>query len=131
KLSETRPTRSDDSRQRFRSVARAWLRFLGRWQAPQLSSQPYADLITDFAVSMRQERGLAESTIILRCGFVKQFFDRLASPASALRAVRLRQVEEVWAWQGQQGYTRGSIRTYVEALRAFFRHAERRGWCSP
>jgi integrase/recombinase XerD len=32
KPSETRPTESYGSRERFRSVAKAWLRFLGRWQ---------------------------------------------------------------------------------------------------
>ena len=79
---------------------------------------------------MRQERGLAESTITLRCGFVRKFFDRLASTPATLQAVRLKHVEEVLAWQGRQGYTRGSLRAYVEALRAFFRHAERRGWCA-
>ena len=131
KTSETRPADPDDSRQRFRSVARAWLHFLGRWQPPQLPPQPCADLITDFALSMRQERGLAESTITLRCGFVRKFFDRLASPPATLHAVRLKQVEEVLAWQGHQGYTRGSLRAYVEALRAFFRHAQRRGLCAP
>jgi site-specific recombinase XerD len=129
--SEARSLEPYGSRERFRAVARAWLRFLGRWQPPHLPPQPYADLITDFTLSMRQERGLAESTITLRCGFVKKFFDRLASPAVPLHAVRLKQVEEVLAWQGRQGYTRGSLRAYVEALRAFFRHAERRGWCIP
>jgi site-specific recombinase XerD len=131
KPSEARPAEPYGSRERFRSVATAWLRFLGRWQPAPRPPQPYADLIADFALSMRQERGLAESTITLRCGFVKKFFDRLASPAATLQAVRLKQVEEVLAWQGRQGYTRGSLRAYVEALRAFFRHAARRGWCAP
>jgi len=80
---------------------------------------------------MRQERGLAESTITLRCGFVRKFFDRLAGPPATLQAVRLKHVEEVLAWQGHQGYTRGSLRAYAEALWAFFRHAQRRGWCAP
>lgn len=131
KPSEVQPIGPDGPRERFRAAAKAWLRFLGRWQAPQLPPQPDADLITDFALSMQQERGLAESTITLRCGFVRKFFDRLEGPPATLHAVRLKQVEEVLAWQGRQGYTRGSLRAYVEALRAFFRHAERRGWCVP
>lgn len=131
KALENRSSEPYGPRERFLTVARAWLRFLGRWQPPPLPPQPYADLITDFALSMRQERGLAESTITLRCGFVRKFFDRLASTPTTLQAVRLKHVEEVLAWQGRQGYTRGSIRAYVEALRAFFRHAERRGWCAP
>jgi site-specific recombinase XerD len=131
KALEIRSSEPEGSRQRFRSVARAWLRFLGRGQPPQLPPQPYAERIRDFALSMRQERGLAESTITLRCGFVRKFFDRLASSPATLHAVCLKQVEEVLAWQGRQGYPRGSLRAYVEALRAFFRHAERRGWGAP
>ena len=131
KALEIRSSEPYGPRERFRAVARAWLRFLGRWQPAPVPPQPYSDLIADFALSMRQERGLAESTITLRCGFVRKFFDRLAPPPATLHAVRLKQVEEVLAWQGRQGYTRGSLRAYVEALRAFFRHAERRGWCAP
>lgn len=70
KPSETRPTESDDSRERFRSVARAGLRFLGRWQAPKLPPHAHADLIADFAVSMRQERGLAEGSVMVAAAFV-------------------------------------------------------------
>jgi site-specific recombinase XerD len=61
---------------------------------------------------------------------VNKFFERFGSCGCALATVQVRQIDETLAWQGRQGYTRAAIRTYADSLKAFFRYAERRGWCA-
>ncbi len=127
--SEARPFEPYGSRETFRSVASAWLRFLGRWQPPQLPPPPDADLIRDFALSLRQERGLPESTITLRVR--QEVLRSLGESAGHLTRGSPEISGGGLGLAGTPRYTRRSPRAYVEALRAFFRRAERRGWGAP
>jgi site-specific recombinase XerD len=40
-------------------------------------------------------------------------------------------VDEFLMFKGDNGWNRESVSTAAQALRSFFRHAERRGWCKP
>ena len=54
-------------RMSFISNAKQWLRFLGRLRPPEVTRQPYADMIEEFNNYMTGERGLASRTIRGRC----------------------------------------------------------------
>ena len=49
----------------------------------------------------------------------------------SLAAVRLRDVDDFLIFKGANGWSRKSACGYADALRAFFRYAEQRGWCKP
>ncbi len=45
--------------------------------------------------------------------------------------MRLRDVDDFLIFKGTNGWSRKSARGYADALRAFFRYAERCSWCKP
>jgi integrase/recombinase XerD len=94
--------------------------------APPLST---AKLLEDFAAAMRQERGLAISTISRTCHAIAQFLLWCGQKDLPLAELRIDSVDEFLASKGQQGCVRISIRSQAQWLRGFLRHAERRGWC--
>ena len=87
-------------------------------------------LLEDFAAAMRQERGLAISTITRTCRANGQFLNWYGQKHLTLAELRIDHVDEFLALKGQQGCARISIRAQAQWLRGFLRHAERRGWCN-
>lgn len=118
------------SRELFLRVGTSWLRFLGRWQETQPRPSPFAGLIKDFADYMREERGLSEATIHGRCWQVEKLLVWLMRQNRCLAEVSLREVDAFLSWKGGQDWGRVSVATSAKASRAFFRHAEMRGWCA-
>jgi len=97
----------------------------------QSAAQPFVStmLPEDFAAAMRQERGLAISTISRTCRAVGHFLRRCGQKQRPLAELRIGHVDEFLALKGQQGCLRISIRSQAQWLRGFLRHAERRAWC--
>jgi site-specific recombinase XerD len=103
----------------------------------------------------RQRNGRKiKSTKSSRHGFVNlankwmRFLDRLKQPARAswqaghflswlvangqrMNTVSISHIEEFLAWKGKTCWSRKSVSTAAQSLRAFFRHAEFRAWCQP
>src|SRR5437870_4993863 len=80
---------------------------------------------------MRNERGLSEVTVRGRCWQVNKFLDWLNSQDRSFGEVALQDVDAFLARNGKTGWGRVSVATSANALRAFFRHVETRGWCTP
>jgi site-specific recombinase XerD len=118
------------SRYRFRQYATRWLAFLGRLQPTAVPPpHPFAQEIAAFAEYLGREKGLAATTIDGRCLALGQFLGRLGS-AGSLRRVTATQLDEVLIGQASEGrLSRRTVQDHASALRAFFRFAERRGWC--
>jgi integrase/recombinase XerD len=117
-------------RLRFISDARQWLTFLGRLRPQEAARRPYTDLVEGFADHMLREKGLSPHTIRIRCWHVEQFLERFWEHHQSFEEVTIADIDAAIACKGNQdGYARGSILNYVNALRAFFRYAEQRGWC--
>src|SRR5262249_15586105 len=113
----------------FRWHATQWLQFLGRLQRPTPALHPYADLINDFARSMHGERGLSPQTIDDRCRRVQDFLQRLGIPLQDFHEITIPQVDAALMEKlTRGGCARVTVRSYAGSLRAFFRHAEGRGW---
>jgi len=119
------------SRDHFVNVATKWLRFLERLQPPTRSSEPYEPYVSDFASYMENERGLSPASIHSHCWKSAQFLGWFFDQAPDLGTVSVSHVEEFLAWKGDTCWNRKSVSTAAQALRAFFRHAEFRGWCQP
>jgi integrase/recombinase XerD len=117
------------SRELFLQVGADWLHFLGRWEKPQPAPAPFAGLIKNFVDYMREERGLSEVTIRGRCWHVEKFLTWLISQNRRVAETSVRDVDAFLSEKGGLYWGRVSVATSAKALRAFFRHAEMRGWC--
>ena len=118
-----------DSKTAFIKLAESWFRFLGRFSKMPPVQGPLSEFFRDFSTWMEEERGLAEATIAYRLATARNFFkwyDALGRPFSA---VRLIDVDAYLASLAQRGWSRRTIATEAGMLRAFFRHAGRRGRC--
>jgi integrase/recombinase XerD len=115
---------------RFISDAKQWLAFLGRLRRPEAARRPYTHMIEEFADYSSQERGLSRHTIRIRCWFLEQFLNRYWQQHHSLNEISIVDIDAAIARKGEQdSYARTSIKSYVTALRSFFRYAEQRGWC--
>jgi site-specific recombinase XerD len=118
------------TRERFLQLARDWLRFLGRLQLPPAKPRLHAEHIAAFADHMSREQGLSAETIVGRCSALEPFLDRLGAPAGTLSEITIAQIDTALIEQiSQRGYARRTVQTLASILRAFFRYAQRCGWC--
>lgn len=112
------------------SITKQWLGFLNR-----ISPEPepfYIRFINEFSIYMQRERGLSDKTIHCECGHVNAFLSRYATDSDGLSSISIEQIDDAIARKGSQdGCARNSINFYAASLRAFFRYAEMKGWCSP
>ena len=118
------------SRKLFVQTATNWLHFLGRLEQPQPKTVPFADRLADFAAYQRNERGLSPATIRGQGWQVEKFWSWLGQQNRSFDDVSLEDVDAFLAGNGKRGWGRVSVSTSAKALRAFFRHAASRGWCS-
>jgi len=118
------------SRQLFVQTATSWLHFLGRLQEPKAEISPWVDRLADFATYQRDERGLSPVTIASQCWHAEKFLRWLGIQNRGFDQVCLADVDAFLASQGKLGWSRVSVATSAMALRGFFRHAARRGWCA-
>ena len=121
-------------RQRFVSQATCWLRFAGRLQVPAAPSHPHATEVAVFVEHMRRERGWSEATIRYRRSRADEFLRRFCRGNRTLADITVGAVDCALSDKETRDgriRTRATIRNHADALRAFFRFAEDRGWCRP
>ena len=114
----------------FAYVAKKWLRFHGRLRVPTRARAWFADQLEDFATYMAAEQGLSPHSIRSHTWKTSKFLVWLADRHRSLLRVTLEDVDDFLAFKGANGWNRKSVSVATQALRAFFRHAERRGWCA-
>jgi site-specific recombinase XerD len=117
-------------RQAFMRFTTRWLLFTGHLRGAKPRPQPYAALLDDFVQWMRQERGLSPSTLDSRRRNVGTFLEWLYERRRRVSDLDLRELDGYLQHVHGKGHSRMTIRAYVNAVRAFVRHGERRGWCS-
>jgi integrase/recombinase XerD len=115
----------------FTYVAKKWLHFAGVLKRPPIPRMCFADEIDDFARWMTEERGLAALTARSHRHKTSLFLKWFSERRRSLAAARLRDLDDFLIFKGTNGWSRKSARGYADALRAFFRYAEQRGWCKP
>jgi integrase/recombinase XerD len=118
------------SRLRFVQVATDWLHFMARLQLPPVTPHPSAELVDEFVIYMRCERGLSPNTIHNRCWHVRAFLAWLAEQHGDIATATLEHVDAFLSMRGEQGWCRVSIATAATALRSFFAHMAVMGHCA-
>jgi integrase/recombinase XerD len=113
----------------FALTARRFLRFEGKLKYPRLT-EPFSRYLDDFVAAMSSERGLSEATIRGRRYRAADFLKWYARRHRALRTIRLTDIEGYTARKPLEGRNRVTRHSESGSLRAFFRHAESRGWCA-
>jgi site-specific recombinase XerD len=113
----------------FTYVAKKWLRFAGKLKQPKVARMRYADRVEDYALWMREEEGLSELSVEAYCWKARLFLQWLLAQSRSLQRMQVKDVDEFLIFKAGHGWSRRSVAVVAQALRAFFRHAERRGWC--
>jgi integrase/recombinase XerD len=121
---------SPTARPLFIRFATAWLRFLDRLLPVTPPAGPYDRWVQAFADDLRQERGLNAKTVSSHSRYVLDFLGRIGVSPEAWPRVTLAEIEDALREKlAVAGYARNTASHYGEALRAFFRFAQRHGWC--
>ena len=113
----------------FGYVAKKWLHFAGKLKSPPTPRTWFTDHLEDFARWMTEERGLSPLSVRSHRWKASRFLTWFSERHPCLASVRLQDVDEFLILQGSTRWNRTSVTVAAQALRAFFRHAERRGWC--
>jgi hypothetical protein len=80
-------------RESLRRTATAWMAFLGKLTTDPQPVTRFAPLLRPFEAFLRDERGLALSTIQRCCRHARGLLDHLAEAGRALRCVRLEEID--------------------------------------
>ena len=124
----------DVAQRHFVSHATCWLRFSGRLEDSAISTHPHSGVVADFVDYMRQERGWSEATIRDRRARADDFLRRFCARTGALAEVTIATIDRALSENNARTgrpRCRTTIRTHADALRAFFRFTEDRGWSRP
>jgi len=92
--------------------------------------QPFSSMLDDFADSMKAERGLAPITVKGDRYQAARFLTWFSSRHRKFSEVSVRDLDRYLAMEGRN-WTLVTLAGQSACLRAFSRHAESRGWCSP
>ena len=112
----------------FAQTARRFLRFEGKLQYPRLP-QPFSKYLEEFVEAMSTERGLSEATIRGRRYRAADFLKWYARRHRGLRGIRLMDIDAYTSRKPMEDRNPVTRHSESSCLRAFFRHAESRGWC--
>jgi site-specific recombinase XerD len=114
----------------FTYAAKKWLGFHGRLKLPSAPPMRFADQLSDFARYMTEEKGLSPYSVRSHCSQTSRFLKWFGERHRLLARARVEDVDEFLAMKGVSGWNRKSVSVAAQALRAFFRYAQTRGWCA-
>ncbi len=83
-----------------------------------------------FLVSLKQERGFADATIVNRERSLKPFLDWLVAEGVPLSTVSPVVITKYFTGTVAGRWKRTTVSFHVQSLRSFFRYASSRGWCA-
>jgi len=124
----TRPRSIQGARTGFISVGSAWLRHLGRLEEVPIQV-PFAEQFGAFLLHLRDERGLADNTLICRRRSLAHFFGWLSERGISIGTVGPREITEYFSAHRIRPWKRATVSFHVYTLRSFFRYAASRSWC--
>lgn len=128
---ETGVTRGEPEYRRcFVRYTTRWLLFTRHLRGREPQPRAYAALLDDFVQWMGQERGLSPSTLDSRRRNAGAFLEWLYGRGRRVSDLDLKDLDAYLQHVHAKGHSRMTIRAYVNAVRVFVRHGERRGWCS-
>lgn len=114
----------------FLRITTRWLLFTGHLQDAAPRPRAYTALLDDFAQWMSKERGLSPGTLRNRRWHLARFLDWLDERGQRVSDLNLLGLDAYLQHLHARRLSRVSIKIHTNAIRAFIRHAERRGWCA-
>jgi site-specific recombinase XerD len=121
---------SEHIRQSLRRTATKWMAFLGKLAADPQPATPASVVLKQFETFLRDERGLALSTIKRCCLHARRLLDRLTNARRTLKRVRLEDIDSYMSALTASGWRRSSLPGAADAVRSFLRFAQSRGLCT-
>lgn len=115
----------------LRRTATAWMAFLGKLAVDPSPVTPASVILKQFETFLRDERGLALSTIQRCCRHARRLLDQLTKARRTLRRVRIEDIDSYMSALTLAGWRRSSLPGAADAIRSFLRFAQSRGLCTP
>ena len=115
--------------QRVVDIGRPWLRFLGWWREPAVTFQYQCEL-DRYVTWMRDERGFTPSTVEQWARIARRFLRWCEQANHELAALQIGDIDEYFAIQGTERWSRVCVANTASALRGFLRHAAMQGICA-
>ena len=120
------------SERNFRYWAIQWLRHWGRLtERPAPQAPPFSPLLDGFRGYMANELGLRPLSIRSHGWKTQKFLEWYGSRGRPFADVAIQDVDQFLIARGTATWCRRSVSIAVQALRAFFRYAERTRQCRP
>lgn len=118
---------------RFAEVAEKWFSFHSQLVIPPaVPPSPHYELLEEFSCSLRDLKGLSKDTIKGYRLRSLLFLEWLQTERSkTIATVTVTDIDAFLAEKRLVGWKPRSLATQCQALRTFFRYAEKRLWCSP
>jgi site-specific recombinase XerD len=118
------------STRNFRYWAEQWLRWLGRLhERPAVAAPRFQPLLDGFKAYMADEQGLTPLSIRSHSWKTEKFLAWYWAQGRAFADVTIQDVDAFLTVKGRATWSRRSVAIAVQALRAFFRYAERTHVC--
>jgi site-specific recombinase XerD len=105
--------------------------FLGKLAADAQPITRNGIVLGQFETFLRDERGLALSTINRVCWHARRLLDHLSGSGRTLRRIRLEDVDSYMSALTTFGWQRSSLPGVADAVRCFLRFAQSRRLCTP
>jgi site-specific recombinase XerD len=118
------------ARREFVSLAKNWLRFLGKLDEPPVV-RPFRTELEMFLRHLGSERGYTDATLLTRRRALELFFAWLSGKGCSLATVSPKEVADYFSHNAVRAWKKATIAVYVQSLRAFFHYADPLGWCMP
>ena len=114
------------SERNFRHWAAEWLRYLGRLQErPPAATPPFQPVLDGFTTYMADDQGLTPASIKSHGWKTKMFLAWYWPQGRPFADVTIQDVDDFLAVKGTATWARRSVAIAAQALKAFFRYAER------
>ncbi|MGB8694545.1 MAG: tyrosine-type recombinase/integrase [Steroidobacteraceae bacterium] len=127
----SRQRSSEHIRASLRRTATAWMAFLGKFVADPEQVTRDSVVLKHFETFLRDERGLALSTVKRCCRHARRLLDQLTKAGRTLRRVRLDDIDSYISALTASGWRRSSLPGAADAVRSLLRFAQSRGLCTP
>ena len=111
----------------YMEAARPWLKYHSCFIKPA-KVRPMEKRLLDFENNLKNEIGLAPSTIECRLRYVSYFLAWLSELQVRLCNVNLAHLERYLEAKRSAGWALATLMLSANSLRLFFRHSEARGW---
>jgi site-specific recombinase XerD len=105
--------------------------FLGKLAADPQPATPASLVLKQFETFLRDERGLALSTIKRCCWHARRLLEHLTGAGRTLRRIRLEDVDSYISALTMAGWRRPSLPGVADAVRSFLRFTQSRRLCMP